>query len=146
MRVKHNVPTLLTMAVLIQTPVSAQTSSALPVNPAAQVDKVFAAMDTTASPGCAVAAIKNGQILSARGYGMADLAHDIPITRGTVFNVGSMSKQFTAASIVMLAQEGKLSLDDQIRKYLPELPDFGVPITIRQLVFHTSGLREGFKR
>jgi len=79
-----------------------------------------------------VAAIKNGQILYARGYGMADLAHDIPITRDTVFNIGSEAKQFTAASIVMLAQEGKLSLDGEIRKYLPELPDFRVPITIRR--------------
>jgi CubicO group peptidase (beta-lactamase class C family) len=144
-RVKHSVPTLLTLAVLIQPSMLAQTSSAPPVNPAAQVDKLFAAMDTKTSPGCAVAAIKNGQILYARGYGMADLAHDIPITRGTVFNIGSTSKQFTAASIVMLAQEGKLSLDDQVRKYLPQLPDFGVPITIRQVVFHTSGLREGFR-
>jgi CubicO group peptidase (beta-lactamase class C family) len=75
---------------------------------------------------------------------MADLAHDIPITRDTVFNIGSEAKQFTAASIVMLAQERKLSLDDEIRKYLPELPDFSVPITIRQVVFHTSGLRDGF--
>ncbi|HTM49676.1 MAG TPA: serine hydrolase domain-containing protein [Bryobacteraceae bacterium] len=145
-RVKHSVPILLALAVLIQPPAPAQTSSDPPASPAAQlVDKVFAAMDTKASPGCAVAAIKNGRILYARGYGMADLAHDIPIARGTVFNIGSESKQFTAASIVLLAQEGKLSLDDQVRKYLPELPDFGVPITIRQVVHHTSGLRDGFR-
>jgi CubicO group peptidase (beta-lactamase class C family) len=73
---------------------------------------------------------------------MADLDHDGKITPTTVFHVGSMSKQFTAASVLMLAQEGKLSLDDQAIKYVPELPDFGVPITLRHLLHHTSGLRD----
>jgi len=123
-------------------PTPAQTSSASPESAAAQVDKLFEKMDTTLSPGCALAAMKDGKIIYERGYGMADLDHNIPITPGTVFQVGSMSKQFTAASIVMLAQEGKLSLDDEVRKYVQEVPDFGVPITIRELVFHTSGLRD----
>ena len=82
--------------------------------------------------------MKDGRIIYERGYGMADLDHNVPITSGTIFHVASMSKQFTAASIVLLAQVGKLSLDDQVRKYIPELPDFGVPITIRQLVHHTN--------
>jgi CubicO group peptidase (beta-lactamase class C family) len=73
---------------------------------------------------------------------MADLDHDIPITPSTVFHVASVSKQFTAASILLLAQEGKLSLDDDVRKYIPELPDFGQRITIRHLIHHTSGLRD----
>jgi CubicO group peptidase (beta-lactamase class C family) len=73
---------------------------------------------------------------------MADLDHDVVITPSSVFHVASMSKQFTAASIVLLAQEGKLSLDDEVRKYVTELPDFGVPITIRHLIHHTSGLRD----
>ena len=73
---------------------------------------------------------------------MADLDHNIPITPTTVFHVASMSKQFTAASILLLAQENKLSLDDPVRKYIPELPDFGTPVTIRELLHHTSGLRD----
>ena len=109
--------------------------------PPLTVDKLFEKMDRTVSPGCAVAAMKDGKILYQRGYGMADLDHNIPITPGTVFEVLSMSKQFTAAAIVMLAQEGKLSLDDRVASP-SELPDFGVPITIRELVSHTSGLRD----
>jgi CubicO group peptidase (beta-lactamase class C family) len=120
----------------------AQRPVAPPPSPAAQVDKLFQSMDTTVSPGCAVAAIKAGKIAYERGYGMADLDHNIPITPTTVFHVASLSKQFTAAAVVLLAQEGKISLDDPIRKYVPEVPDFGVPITIRQLVHHTSGLRD----
>src|SRR6202161_30878 len=108
--------------------------------PSARVDELFQKMDTTVTPGCALAVLKNGRILYERGYGMADLDHNVPITPATVFHVASMSKQFTAASIVLLAQEGNLSLDDPVRKYIPELPDFGVPITIRQLIHHTSGL------
>jgi CubicO group peptidase (beta-lactamase class C family) len=73
---------------------------------------------------------------------MADLDHNVPITPSTVFHVASMSKQFTAAAIVMLAQEGKLSFDDSVQKYISELPEFGAPITIRELVHHTSGLRD----
>jgi len=86
--------------------------------------------------------MKDGRILYERGYGMADLDHDVKITPATVFHVGSMSKQFTAAAILMLAQQGKISLDDPIRKYVPELPDFGVTITLRHLLHHTSGLRD----
>jgi CubicO group peptidase (beta-lactamase class C family) len=93
-------------------------------------------------PGCALSVIKDGQIVYKRGYGMADLDHDIPISSETVFHVASISKQFTAASIVLLAQQGKISLDDDVHKYITELPDFGVPITIRELIYHTSGLRD----
>jgi CubicO group peptidase (beta-lactamase class C family) len=106
------------------------------------VDKVFAEWDSTVSPGCALSVIKDGKIIYKRGYGMADLDHDIPISPETVFHVASISKQFTAAAILLLAQEGKLSLDDDVRKYVPELPDFGALITIRQLIHHTSGLRD----
>jgi CubicO group peptidase (beta-lactamase class C family) len=107
-----------------------------------EVDKVFAKWDSTVSPGCALSVIKDGHIVYKRGYGMADLDHDIPITPETVFHVASISKQFTAAAIVMLAQQKKLSLDDDVRKYIPELPDFGSTITIRHLIHHTSGLRD----
>ncbi len=94
------------------------------------------------TPGCAVAVMREGRIVYERGYGSADLDHDVPISPKTVFHVASMSKQFTAASIALLAQEGKLSFDDAARAYVPELPDFGTPITIRHLIHHTSGLRD----
>ncbi|HKW97887.1 MAG TPA: serine hydrolase domain-containing protein [Bryobacteraceae bacterium] len=108
-----------------------------------QTDKVFAKWDSTVSPGCALAVIQNGSIVYERGYGMADLDHDVSITPQTVFHVASISKQFTAAAIILLAQDGKLSLDDDVHKYIPELPAFGgARITLRHLVFHTSGLRD----
>jgi len=114
----------------------------LPSDVTRQVDKVFEKWDKPDSPGCALGVYKDGNIIYKHGYGMADLNDDVPITPATVFHVASMSKQFTAASIVLLAQQGKLSLDDDIRKYIPELSDFGQRMTIRHLVHHTSGLRD----
>jgi len=114
----------------------------LPSNVNAQVDKVFEKWDKSDSPGCALGVYRDGEIVYKHGYGMANLNDDVPITPATVFHVASMSKQFMAASIVLLAQQGKLSLDDDVRKYIPELPDFGERITIRHLVHHTSGLRD----
>ena len=111
-------------------------------NESAAVNKLFEEWDTPSSPGCAVAVMKDARIVFEHGYGMADLDHNVPITPATVFNVGSIAKQFTGAAILMLAQDGKLSLDDPIRKYLPHLPDFGAPITLRQMLAHTSGLRD----
>jgi CubicO group peptidase (beta-lactamase class C family) len=108
----------------------------------AKVDAMFATMDSTISPGCALSVIRDHKIIYERGYGMADLDHNVPIMPTSVFHVASMSKQFTAASIMLLAHEGKLSLDDPVRKYIPELPDFGTPVTIRELLHHTSGLRD----
>lgn len=107
-----------------------------------QTDKVFAKWDSTLTPGCALSVMKDGQIIYKRGYGMADLDHDVTINSETVFHVASISKQFTATAILLLAQEGKLSLDDDVHKYIKELPDFGMPITIRELIHHTSGLRD----
>jgi CubicO group peptidase (beta-lactamase class C family) len=109
---------------------------------AERVDAIFAKWDSTRTPGCALAVMKEGHIIYKRGYGMANLDHDVPIRTDTIFHVASVSKQFTNAAIVLLAQDGKLSLDDEVHQYVPELPDFGVPITIRQLVHHTSGLRD----
>ncbi len=123
-------------------PTTALPQSGAAENKTAQVDKLFEKWDKPTSPGCALAVFRDGRIVYQRGYGMADLDHDIPITPSTVFHVASMSKQFTAASIVLLAQQGKLSLDDEVRKYVPEMPDFGAPITIRNLIHHTSGLRD----
>ncbi len=109
---------------------------------AARVDAIFAAWTTDHTPGGAVAIYKDGKVVYAKGYGMADLERNVPITSKTVFDIGSTSKQFTAACIHMLAREGKLSLDDDIRKHLPEIPAYDAPITIRHLLYHTSGLRD----
>ncbi len=108
----------------------------------ARVDKNFAQYDKPDSPGCALAVIKGGQIVYKRGYGMADLDHDIAIKPDTVFHVASVSKQFTAMAILLLAKQGKLSLDDKVQKYITELREFDQPITIRHLLHHTSGLRD----
>lgn len=108
----------------------------------ARVDQLFAAWDRPDSPGCALGVIRDGRLIYARGYGMANLEHAIPITPQTVFDIGSTSKQFTAASILLLEQQGKLSLDDDIRRFVPEIPEYDRPITIRHLLHHTSGLRD----
>jgi CubicO group peptidase (beta-lactamase class C family) len=106
-----------------------------------KVDAIFKRF-TPSTPGCAVGADVKGQPVIRHAYGSADLEHDIPITTDTIFEAGSVSKQFTAAAVVLLARAGKLSLDDEVRKYVPELPDFGAPLTIRQMLHHTSGLRD----
>lgn len=112
-----------------------------PDNAEAQIDKVFSRW-TAQTPGCAVGVGKGGRPIVQKAYGMADLEHDVPNRADTIFEAGSVSKQFTAAAILLLAQEGKLSLDDPARKYVPELPDYGAPLTIRHMLQHTSGLRD----
>lgn len=107
-----------------------------------KVDKLFSKWDSTISPGAALAIIKDGKIIYKRGYGMANLEHNIPLTSTSVFRIGSTSKQFTASCIAILSLQGKISLDDNIRKYLPELPKYEKLITIRHLVHHTSGIRD----
>ena len=108
----------------------------------ARVDRIFAEWDSPSSPGCAVGAVQDGRFVYQRGYGMANLDYDIPNGPEMVYYVGSDSKQFTAASIALLSLQGQLSLDDDVRRHVPELPDYGTPITIRHLVHHTSGLRD----
>lgn len=93
-------------------------------------------------PGGAVGVVKDGKLVYKRAFGMANLDYDIPNTTSTLFNLASASKPFTAASVALLAQQGKLSLDDDIRKYVPEIPKYEAPITIRHLLHHTSGIRE----
>ena len=120
-----------------------------------KVDAVFARW-SSATPGCAVGVATDGKPVLAKGYGMADLEHDVPISPDSILEVGSVSKQFTAAAVLLLAREGRLSLDDQVRKYVPELPDYppspgerptgsgaaGASLTIRHMLSHTSGLRD----
>jgi CubicO group peptidase (beta-lactamase class C family) len=107
-----------------------------------RVDKIFAQWDKPDSPGCELAVIKDGQIVYKRGYGMANLEHNIAISSASIMDTGSVSKQFTAMAVALLAEQGKLSLDDDIRKYLPEIPQYQAPITIRHLIHHTSGIRD----
>ena len=94
------------------------------------------------APGCAAAVSLNGETVFEKAFGLADLEHNVPNTPQTIFESGSVAKQFTAAAIVLLQQDGKLSLDDPVRKYIPELPDYGAPLTISHLLNHTSGLRD----
>ena len=107
----------------------------------AEVDAVFSAWSGNDRPGCALAVVQAGTVTYARGYGMANLETGTPITPDSIFDIGSVSKQFTAMAVVLLAQDGRLSLDDDVRKYLPELPDYGTTITVANLLHHTSGLR-----
>jgi len=109
---------------------------------AERVDAIFAEWDDSGSPGCALGVIEDGKFLYRRGYGLASLELDVPISSSTVFYIGSTSKQFVAASILLAEESGYLSLDDDIRKYIPEIPDYGKTITIRHLLHHTSGLRD----
>jgi len=120
----------------------ARTQEPSPADLPSRVDRVFARFDN-ATPGCGVGVGKDGRTLYTHGYGLANLEYRVPNTDSTVFESGSVAKQFTASALVLLAQDGKLSLDDDIRKYLPEVPTFGGQrITIRNLLTHTSGLRD----
>jgi CubicO group peptidase (beta-lactamase class C family) len=124
----------------------ASTARAQTFAPNPAVDRLYAQWDNTSSPGCALGVIRDGKFIYERGYGMANLDYDIPNSPRMVYYIGSDSKQFTAAAIALLSLDGKISLDDDVRKYIPELPDYsktyGVPVTIRNLIHHTSGLRD----
>ena len=109
---------------------------------AAKVDELFAPSDTAETPGAVVAVIKDGQIIYEQAYSMADLERDVPLSVRSVFDIASTSKQFVAMSILLLQEQGRLTLDDDIRRYLREFPDYGKTITIRHLIHHTSGIRD----
>lgn len=106
------------------------------------IDSVFRDMDRTSTPGCAVGVVLDGALAFADGYGSANLDHELPITPHTVFYMGSVSKQFTAAAVALAARQGHLSLDDDVRRWFPELPDYGDTVRVRHLVHHTSGIRD----
>src|ERR687895_623635 len=107
----------------------------------ARVDSIFSRFTRT-TPGCAVGVSRHGRTVLAKAYGMANLEYDVPLTTESIIEAGSVAKQFTAAAILLLAQQGKLSVDDPVRKHIPELPDYGVRLTIRHMLNHTSGLRD----
>ncbi|HJU75563.1 MAG TPA: serine hydrolase domain-containing protein, partial [Gemmatimonadaceae bacterium] len=134
---KSRIPSLLLLAGAAS-PLAAQ----VPVDAAQRVDAIFATYATPASPGCIVGVGREGKQVYAKAYGMANLEYNVPLTVESISESGSVAKQFTAAALALLHLEGKLSLDDDIRKYLPEVPDFGARITIRHLLNHTSGIRD----
>ncbi len=122
---------------------SAQPANAITKDPlTVKVDQIFAQWDKAGSPGCAVGVIRDGQLIYKRGYGSANLDYNISLNPDSVFYIASVSKQFTAASILLLARRGVISLDDDIRKYVPEVPKYENTITIRHLIYHTSGVRD----
>lgn len=145
MRVCLPVGCALVLAAAMAAPARAQAplpAPEVPTTDAMWVDSVFARFATPRSPGCAVGVTRSGSLVLERDYGTADLASGTPITPDTRFYLASLAKQFTAMSIVLLAQDGKLSLDDDVRRWVPEVPDFGATITLRHLLTHTSGLRD----
>ncbi|MEO5648127.1 MAG: serine hydrolase domain-containing protein [Chitinophagaceae bacterium] len=107
----------------------------------ALIDKSFTQYQSE-NPGCQLSVSRNGNLIFSKAWGMADLERNVPLSTNSILEAGSVSKQFTAASILLLEQQGKLSLDDDVRKYIPELPYYGTPIRLRQMLHHTSGLRE----
>src|SRR5262249_49381138 len=108
---------------------------------AAMIEKIFERYKP-ANPGCQLAISRNGQVIFSKAWGMADMEHSVPLTTESILEAGSVSKQFTAAAILLLEQRAKLSLNDDVRKYIPELPDYGTPITLRHMMQHTSGLKD----
>ncbi len=108
----------------------------------ARVDGIFAAMTAPGSPGCALAVMRDGNEVYRRGCGTANLEYGVPITPVSVFHVASISKQFTAAAVALLVADDKVSWTDDVRRYVPEVPDFGKTITLDHLAHHTSGLRD----
>jgi CubicO group peptidase (beta-lactamase class C family) len=110
-----------------------------------QIDQLFEDWSRPNTPGAAVSVIKDGQVVYTKGFGSANLEYNIPITPKTIFHAASLSKQFTAFAILLLEEDGKLSLDDDVRKYIPEVPDFGKTITLKNLANHSSGLRDQWR-
>jgi CubicO group peptidase (beta-lactamase class C family) len=136
------------LAPLLSTRVARAQSAALPLDApgfAARIDSVFAPWRGTDRPGCVVGVGRHGRTVLERAYGMADLESGLALSPATVMHAASVSKPVTALSVLLLAREGRLSLDDDVRKWMPEVPDYGTPITLRHLLGHTSGLRDFFE-
>ncbi|MBM4186151.1 MAG: beta-lactamase family protein [Gemmatimonadetes bacterium] len=131
-------PVVLSVGALVPPPAVAQVSA----DTARRIDLVFAGIDRTDAPGCVLGVNRGARPLYRRGYGMASLEFAVPLSEHSVVESGSVAKQFTAGAITHLALAGRLDLDDPVRKYLPEMPDYGAPITVRMLLNHTSGLRD----
>lgn len=127
---------LIASLVALAAPAAAQTDGN-----AAKIEALFAGL-TDDRPGCVVGVSQDGKTVIEKAFGLAVLEHDVPNTTATLFEIGSVAKQFTAAAVLLLERDGKLKLGDDIRTYLPEMPDYGTPITIEMLLDHRSGLRD----
>jgi CubicO group peptidase (beta-lactamase class C family) len=125
------------LAILLTLP-----SPGIGTNSEERVNQLFSDYDKADTPGCAVGVIRNGNFVYRKGYGTGSLELDVPLSSQSVFYMGSVAKQFTAASLVLAAEQGYLSLDDNVRKYIPEIPDYGQPVTLRQMLHHTSGFAD----
>src|SRR5687767_13379561 len=121
-------------ALLVGTPAYAQDKTG-------EIDKIFG-WATPATPGCAVAVSQHGKPVVNRAYGSADLERDVALSPNSVFDIASVRKQFVAAAVLLLAEDGRLSLADDVRKHFPELPDYGHKVTVDHLLTHTSGIRD----
>ena len=131
---------------LLGPPAGASGQAVAPADTTARaVDRLLDAWRGTESPGCVIGVARGGKTLYERGYGMADLEAGMPMRPGTIVHAASLAKQFTATAILQLARDGKLSLDDDVHRFVPELPDYGAKVTIRHLLTHTSGLRDYFE-
>ncbi len=136
-----NIKSLLTSFVLA-TALECVTAQPLPPEITGRIDSLFSQWARTSSPGCAVGVVRNDSLIFSKGFGMANLEYGVPITPETIFHIASVSKQFTAYSILLLERQQKLSLDDDIHKYLTWFPDLREKITVRNLLNHTSGIRD----
>ncbi len=132
--------TLLTLCFLLPTALFSQIS----IEQREHLDSIFKSYDDVEVPGCAVAIVRNGEIIFQKGYGMADLERGIPITPESVFYAGSISKQFVAAAALILSDRGELDLMADVHDYLPDLPQYSQPISVQNLIYHTSGIRDYF--
>jgi len=129
---------MLAFSFLLLAPAFAESNKVIPK----QIDELFAAYSRPQSPGCSVGVIRKGAFIFQKSYGEASLELKVPLTSQSVFYMASVSKQFTAASVVLAAEQGFLSLDDDVRTYIPELPNYGARVTLRQMLHHTSGFRD----
>lgn len=139
---KYSLKISLLLVFLLPFSLQCQSKKTLLIPTEAEIDALFSEYNNPETPGAAIAVVHKGQVLFKKGYGSANLEYDIPITPTTVFHVASVSKQFTVFGLMLLVEQGKLSLDDDIRMHLPEVPDFGKKITLRHLASHTSGIRD----
>ena len=134
----------LLLAIFATTPIPGAPNSRPAQDRDAQASALFAEWDTSRTPGCSVGVIQDGEFIFKESFGMADLEHGIPLASDSMFYACSVSKQFVAMCVLLLEEEGRIALDDDVREYLPDFPDYGTPITIRHLVHHTSGIKDYF--
>ena len=137
--VRQPLGTVVLVGLLLGAPEASHAQASFDTN---AVDAVFADFDTGQAPGCALGVVSDGRLVYGRGYGLANLEHGIPITTTSVFRSGSVSKQFTAAVVAIAAMDGHLSLEDELRTWVPEIPDYGSRLTLLHTLNHTSGLRD----